>query len=183
MTYSPQTDIVTDRNGVQHLLPNQNGWYRTDYNLFGNTVPNFPIVFRDSLADAPRKYANYQSQTIQTMHQLIAAYNRWQTNPRLRIDVRQTLRGQLPKLKALVTYTKEVAQMVGTQQLNVMNEPTNDVVVVTGKDLAVLALFLLNVCMVTILIMKYTKSTKSREKKVKYEPVSVMSESELVSVQ
>ena len=163
-------------------LPKQNGW-DGPYNLFGNTVPDFPILFRDSDAPVPRRFANFQSADIQTMHQLIARYNNGQFLPHLRIDVTQSLSGELAKLKALVRFSKEVAQMVGRQQLNVMNQPRNDIVVVTAKDLAILALFLLNVCMVTILITKCTKSTKSRGKKVKYEPVSFMSESELVSVQ
>ena len=197
------TDLqnVRDRNGVLHRLPTAIGW-DDPQNLFGNTVPDFPIVFRNSEAPGPERFVNFEVAGVRTLHQLITAYNRWQNSRVLEINLGETLRGQLPKLQLLVAYSKAVARerrivprgtpiasapgfgdWFDIEQFGAMNEATNDVVAVTGKDLAILALFLLNVCMTTILIMKCNKGTRSRGKKVKYEAVSVMSESELVSVQ
>ena len=201
MTYTSKLTPVTDRLGTRHSLPTPSGW-DTPQNLFGNTVPDFPIVFRNSEAAGAERFANFEVDGVTTLHQLIDAYNTWQTDKKLDINVRQTLRGQLDKLKALVAYSKAVARKkriiqprerlasapgygdwFDIEQFGAMNEATNDVVVVTGKDLAVLALFILNVCTVTILITKCNKGTRSKGKKVTYEAVSVMSESELVSVQ
>ena len=200
-TYTSKLKKVTDKDRKTHYLPTPNGW-DTPQNLFGSRVPDFPIIFRNSEAAGAERFANFEVNGVTTLHQLIAAYNDWQNSRVLEINLRQSLRDQSRQLQLLVAYSKAVArkkQIVkrgerissapgygdwfDIEQFGAMNEATNDVVVVTAKDLAVLALFILNVCTVTILITKCTKSTKSRGKKVKYEPVSVMSESELVSVQ
>ena len=179
MTYSGVLRNVRDGNGMIHSLPTPNGW-DAPFNLFGNTVPNFPIVFRDETRQGADKFANFEMDDVTTLYELIDVCNRMGIPRALRINKGQSLLVQFRQLKRLVSCSEEVAQM---GVIDAMNEPTANVVVVTGKDLAILALFLLNVCMVTILITKCNKGTKSRGKKVSYEPVSVMSESELVSVQ
>ena len=186
-------------NGKQ--LPTQNGW-DTPQNLFGDRVPDLPIVFRNSEAAGVERFTNFEVTGVTTLPLLIKAYNDWQNSKVWEIDLEHTLRDQPRKLQLLVAYSKAVARQrqivkrgtpiasapgfgdwVDIEQFGAMDEATDDVVVVTAKDLAILALFLLNVCLVTILIMKCNKGTKPKGKKAMYEAVSVMSESELVSVQ
>ena len=109
-TYTSRLTTVTDRFGDDHSLPTQYGW-DVPFNLFGNTVPDFPIVFRNSEASGPDKFANFQVTGVTTMHQLIDAYNAWQSrsNTNLRITGK-TLRVNLDKLQALVAYSKAVAR-------------------------------------------------------------------------
>ena len=63
-----------------------------------------------------------------------------------------------------------------------MNELTSNVFVVSGKDLFILALLLLNICSVIVLVCRCTKNKVRTGKKVIYKPVSVSSENESLNV-
>ena len=197
MTYDRGTLIdVTDTAGTRYKLPKPKGWATgTAPNLFGSTVPDFPIVFRDSEASGTERFRNFKVDGVRTLHQLITAYNAWQRTTTLHINVGQSLTGKLSASQALVDYSKLVARSkkvvsrtpggadwhdIG--RFGAMNEATYNVVVVTEKDLFILALFILSVCTVTLLVIGCTKSNKSRKKKVVYKPVSVRSEDESVSL-
>ena len=63
--------------------------------------------------------------------------------------------------------------------IDAMNDSALDTITisVTGKDLFILALFILNVLMLAILVCKCTKCCNG--KNVKYQAVSVLSENEV----
>ena len=63
-----------------------------------------------------------------------------------------------------------------------MNELTSNVFVVSGKDLIILALLLLNICSVIVLVCRCTKNKVRTGKKVIYKPVGINSENERLNV-
>ena len=64
------------------------------------------------------------------------------------------------------------------EDANLVNSATGYVLMVTGKDLFILMLLIVNICTMTILISKCTKCDESLGREVIYKAVSVISENE-----
>ena len=75
---------------------------------------------------------------------------------------------------------ENVDEMDNFDGIGAMNEEALDTVTVTGKDLLFFMSLMVNAFTLVIIAYGYTKRCKKKQKKVIYQPVSIVSENEIL---